>query len=203
MNNTDYLNNDGRQKEVRYDPVASDDRTLSLEPERDEKPPREGSTHVAKLASLTGLFALMLVVGGLTFVVNNRSQTTGTRASIEVPSGPAAISAEDKALTTSVTEYPVKYKDRPIPANLMSEGNSKYISIAEEERKAYVINRIVLFYIYSDVLSTNNVSFTRPSQPLTFTGIEQSMIELSATMKREYPEQYQIFVTEYLSRFGY
>lgn len=129
MNNNDFT--DGRQQEMRYDPAANDDRGLSLQPERHEKPPREGSTHAAKLASLSILFSLVIVIGSLAYIVNTRQQTTGTRASVDNLYGPSSISAEDKTLTSTVTEYPTKYKDRAIPANLVTEGSQKYLAIPE------------------------------------------------------------------------
>ena len=148
------------------------------------------------------MFSLVFVIGSLAYIVNNRSQTTRTQASVQDLYGPQSVASEEKALTTSITDFPLKYKDRPIPENIVIEGNQKYIALPEVERKAYIINRVVLYYIYSDVLTMNNIPFNRPSLPLTFEGVEQTMPEISATMNREYPQP-ELFVNEYLSRFSY
>ncbi len=197
----DFFNKDGRHPEKRYDPAGIDERTLSLEPDRHEDPPREGTRHAAKLASLSILFSLVFVIGSLAFIVNNRQQVQ-TRASVDNLYGPSTISEQDKELTASVIDYPKRYKGRPIPENLVEEGNKKYLAIGEEERKDYIINRIVLYYIYTDVLSTNNIAFTRAPSPVTFEGIEQNLPELSQIMKREYPQP-EVFVQAYLERFEY
>jgi len=195
----DFFNSAGRHPEKRYDPEGIDDRTLSLEPDRHETPPREGTSHAAKLASLSILFSLVFVIGSIAYIVNNRQQTQ-TRASIDNLYGPSTVSQDDKALTSTITLYPKRYKGRPIPANLVTEANRTYVAISEEERQAYIINRIILYYVYTDVLSMNNIPYTRAAAPLTFEGIEQSLPELSQTMKREYPQP-EIFVREYLDRF--
>jgi hypothetical protein len=200
--NNNYFDKNGRIQEVRYDPVPTDERSLSLEPERREKPAREGTTHAAKLASLSILFALVFVIGSVAYIVNNRSQTAQTQASILDLYGPQKVAEDEKLLTAGVAEYPLRYKGRPIPKNLVSEGNKKYSTLPKAERKVYIINRIVLYYIYSDVLSMNNIQYNRPSLPLTFDGIEQTMPEIVSTMKREYPQP-ELFVNEYLSRFSY
>ncbi len=197
----DFLNKDGRHPERRYNPAGTDERILSLEPDRHEDPPREGASHAAKLASLSILFSLVFVIGSIAFILNTR-QSVQTRASIGTLYGPSTISEEDKALTTTVIEYPKRYKGRPIPENIVDEANTKYVATAEEERKAYIINRIVLYYIYTDVLSTNNIAFSRAPVPLTFEGIEQSLPELSQIMNREYPQP-EIFVQGYLDRLEY
>lgn len=199
--NNDALNEDARGHEQRYDPQIPDERSMSLEPTIKEKPPREGSGHTAKLASLSILFAIMVVFGSVAYVSNNR-QTSSTRASSENLYGPSTISAEEKSLTSSVTEYPKTYKGRPIPDNIMLEGTQKYIAISEAERKAYIINRIVLYYIYDDVLSTNSIAHTKVNPPITFENLEAAVPSLTATIKSQYPQP-DIFVTQYLSRFSF
>lgn len=200
--NNDALNQDARSQEQRYDPQVPDSRSTSLEPVvKDMPPPREGSKHTAKLASLSILFAIMVVFGSVAYVSNNR-QTSSTRASSENLFGPASISSEEKALTSSVTEFPKTYKGRAIPESLFTEGNQKYIAIPAVERKAYIINRIVLYYIYDDVLTTNSIAHTKITPPVTFDGIEAAVPSLAATMKQQYPQS-DIFVTQYLSRFAF
>ena len=199
--NTDYID-DGRQKETRYTPADTDDRILTLQPERHEKPAREGTTHAAKLASLSILFSLMVVIGSLAYIVNNRQQARSTRASVDNLYGPASLSAEEKALTMGMSEYPKTYKGRAIPENIVAEGNRKYLALPEAERKAYIMNRIVLYYIYDDVLTTNNIAHSKAVVPLTFESIEAVTPELSSTMKREYPQP-DVFVNQYLDRFGF
>ena len=77
--NNDALNQDARSQEQRYDPQVPDSRSMSLEPVvKDMPPPREGSKHTAKLASLSILFAIMVVFGSVAYVSNNR-QTSSTR----------------------------------------------------------------------------------------------------------------------------
>lgn len=200
--NNDALNADARGQESRYNPETPDSRAMSLEPDIKEKPPREGSTHAAKLASLSILFAIMVVFGSIAVVSNNKPQTSSTRASSENLYGPGSISAQDKALTNAVTDYPKTYKGRPIPENLVTEAEKKYIAVPLNDRKAYIINRIVLYYIFDDVLTTNSIAHAKITPPVTFDSIEATVPELTATMKQQYPQP-DIFVTQYLSRFTY
>ena len=200
--NNDALNEDARGQEQRYNPETPDSRAMALEPTIKEKPPREGSTHAAKLASLSILFAIMVVFGSIAVVSNNKPKTSSTRASSENLYGPASVSADEKALTASVSEYPKTYKGRAIPEGITAEASKKYLAVPDTERKAYIINRLVLYYIYDDVLTTNSIAHTKLTPPITFDAIEASVPELSAIMKQQYPQP-DVFVTQYLSRFTF
>ncbi|MCX7996497.1 MAG: hypothetical protein N2691_01910 [Patescibacteria group bacterium] len=199
MNNK-QMPEDGRIADIRYDPAGSDYRGETMHDSTNR--PRQGSSHAAKLASLSIVFSLMVVIGSAALVVNNRANTTATRASSENLGGPASISEADKSLTSQVTDFPVKYRSRVIPPNLVDEANLKYVSVPEKSRREYIINRIVLYYIYDDVLTTNNVQFQGAPQPLTFEGIESALPGMSAIMQSEYPQP-ELFVQEYLSRFEF
>lgn len=188
---------DGRNGEVRYDPTGSDGRIMSVQENGTEGKPRQGMGHAAKLASLSIVFSLMVVIGSFAVVISNRQATTSTRASTDNLYGPASISSEEKQLTASVAEYPKRYKGRPIPETIYSEAEQSYVAIPVEERKPYIINRIVLYYIYDDVLTTNNIDHAKAPVPVTFAAIEQTVPQLISTMKQEYPQP-ELFVSEYL-----
>jgi hypothetical protein len=192
-----------RAPEQRYDPEGIDERaqTVLSRPEESDGP-RPGAFHAARLGKMAVLFSVMVVVGGFAAVVMNQTATTGTRASIDNLYGPETISAEERTATETITEYPTGYKGRPIPATIVEDGTRKYLALPEAERKAYIINRIVLYYVYDDVIKTNNIPYTKPVEEISFELIEQQLPEMRTILKGEYPDP-DIFTRQYLDRFEY
>lgn len=199
MNNS-QIPEDGRIPEVRYDPSNRDYRK-SFEYDSANSQQRQGLSHAAKLASLSVVFSFMVVIGSLAIVINNRTQSVNTRADTTLEKLPT-IAKEELVLTGQITQFPLRYKGRTIPKELYEQANIKYINFPDDERRAYIINRVVLYYIYDDILSTNNVPFQRASHPLTFEGLEAALPGMSAIMKAEYPQP-ELFVQENIDLFEF
>ncbi len=186
---------EGRTPEQRYSPEPLDPRIDAATPARDIEMPREGDTHVKKFGQLAVLFSVMVFVFGFSFYTFNNQFTGNTRASITT--GPDTLDPKEAAYTQSIEQYPVSYRDNQIPARLITEAELLYNTTPSVQRKQYIINRIVLYYIYSDMVRG---SFTSPD---SFTELEKEVMTLSSQAQQQEGVNLDQKVVGYLPFFSY
>lgn len=179
----------GREPERRYDPVDDDNRAVTMIPERESQPPRQGMFHAQKIGQLTLVLGMVIFVASFgAFSLNNRA-TTNTQASVS-GLGPESLSVEERGITGSISEYPIAYNGKEIPRDIIQQGERRYLSIRSTDRKAYVINRVVLFYIIDEYLTKYDSRYIGIQGELTFEAIENNLPAMMSKVKSEYPDLY-------------
>ena len=180
----------GREPEKRYDPVGEDRRAMSMQPDRTSPAPRQGLFHAPKIGQIVAIMGMVIFVASFTAFTLTGSTGSSARASID-GLGPSSISADEQQLTASVTEYPVAFNGTAIPQTLIEQGQRAYLAENAARSKAYIINRIVLYYITDEYLTKYDSNYISSKDSITFEGIENELPAMLGKLRSEYPEYYQ------------
>lgn len=167
-----------RQPEQRYTPIPVDTRESSIPGLRiDEEKPRQGLFHVQRLPQIASLMAVLVFVFGMSFYMYSTQMTTNSRADTET--GPALVPAEEYEITTTLTRVPNRYKQTVIPRQLSIEGELLYNTLPKDEQTKYIINRIVIYYVLSELENGT------PIVPASFASMEQEIPLLISQVERK------------------
>lgn len=129
---------------------------------------------LSKAPTLLLVLGVVSLIGSLGYSIANNTIYRAPRAATEnlQPASTRPVDLATLELTKTFTSIPRRYKGQEIPANLASEGLRAYPEMSENERQAYVINRIVLYYTLKDILDQHNIPYRKIEGDLTFTAIE-------------------------------
>ena len=175
METNGLSDNTQRQPEQRYTPLPVDNREGTVPGLRIEEKPRQGLFHVQRLPQIASLMAVLVFVFGMSFYMYTTQFTTNTRANSET--GPKMVSALEYGLTTSLTSIPGTYKQTVIPTQLGIEGRLLYTDLSDQERDRYIINRIVIYYVLSEL------EYGTPIVPESFSAMEKEIPELQSRVE--------------------
>jgi hypothetical protein len=117
----------------------------------------------------------------MVYALRSTSTTTNTRASEE----PTPIAGIENSLSAEATlivqdspfkdisQYPTSYRDTPIPASLFDQGKEKYAFVEDKDKlQTYLIDRVLKYYIYQDVLRENDLLEETPQENISYTSME-------------------------------
>ncbi|MCX7996494.1 MAG: hypothetical protein N2691_01895 [Patescibacteria group bacterium] len=154
--------------------VAHDSRSPVLSVNEQRKRSRKPLTALSNLVIVLGIVSL---IGSLAYAITGRQNTTATRAATDplVAASVQQVPLSTLELTRGFSTIPVSYKGTPIPSNLAEEGRKLYPDMSEDQRTAYIINRIVLYYLLKDVLDENGIEYRKIEGDVTFAAIENSL----------------------------
>lgn len=182
-----------RDSHRRYTPIADDPRIEAMPDTRTSEEPKEGFFHVKKLSQYGLLFSALVLMFGLGLYFYGTQFATGSRADTEF--GPSTVSASELALTQGLSEYPSSYRGNLIPESFVIEAELLHNDVQPESRlQAYVINRIVIYYVLYEELNGTLII------PENYRELESRVPELIAQAERE-GIVWQVLVEERLSEF--
>ncbi len=148
-----------RVPEQRYTPLPQDSRVFDNPLQRKTSDHRQGLDHVKQLSQYGVLFAVLVLVFGMSFYLYSTQFALRSQADTEL--GPQMIAPVELLVTDAIVEYPVSYDGVLIPETFITEARILYNELPEPEQRTYIINRIALYYIlyeelYGEVILPEN-----------------------------------------------
>lgn len=129
------------------------------------------------------IIGIVAFLGSLTYAVTGIKVQSETKA--EVKKSPLQISAVPLALNPVpdiVKEFPTTYGDTKIPESLYTDIKTVY-AIDTPGRKNYVLDKVLRFYVYREVLGEENLSFVQSEQEGEFAKLIEEVTAMELIIK--------------------
>lgn len=129
------------------------------------------------------VFSVTAFVLVLTYAFRADFLSTKSRASESKPS-PKVVTALNNPVLKTVKDYPQKYNEETIPKELYYDIKQHY-AVNTTGRKNYVIDKIVRFYIYRDVLKENELTYPESKKETPFAKMIEDVSSMEKVLKNE------------------
>lgn len=145
------------------------------EPHQRKGVPHGRGFHIPRSVTIIGIVVMVMIVGVFAFFTfTSERATVSTRAGTDTLYALDTIPNDEKALTHSISEIPTSYRGIDISVRLLDEAIVRYPQLSRDEISQYAANRIIVYFIYQQILTDNGLQ-KAVVPPVRFGSLEESI----------------------------